>query len=147
MLTGKPKWLLFVFPLVVASTGASVEAQDRDLILRMTTPIEVHFRNSVPNFGSAFYFQKLGPPPDPAKQEPQWRRIQGLYLVTAKHVIEPARIKNLSSIRFYMRKPGTSGVEWLPISLSPQEVRKRLHVSPNPLVDGSRSRRPRLDQC
>jgi len=112
-----------------------VEAQDRDMILRMTTPIEVHFKDSVPHFGSAFYFQKLGAPADPAKAEPQWRATQALYLVTAKHVIEPTRIKNLNSITFYLRKPGTVGVEWLPITLSPQEVRKRLHVSPNPVVD------------
>jgi hypothetical protein len=55
--------------------------------------------------------------------------------VTAKHVIEPLRIKDLTSVKFFLRKPGSSGVEWLPITLSAQDVRERLHVNPNPAVD------------
>jgi hypothetical protein len=101
----------------------------------MTTPIEVHFRDSVPNFASAFYFEKVAPPPDPNKAEPQWRAMQGLYLVTAKHVIAPSRINNLVSVTFFLRKAGLSGTDWLPIKLSAQDVRKRLHLSPKPAVD------------
>ncbi len=68
----------------------SASAQDRDLIVRMTTPIEVHFTNSVPNYGSGFYFQQLGPKTDPTSDKPQWRSIAGLYLVTAKHATPTA---------------------------------------------------------
>ena len=122
--------------MVLAITIMSVNlgAQDRDLIVRMTTPIEVHFKGSVPNYGSAFYFQKLGPG-DPKIDGPQWRAITGLYLVTAKHVIQPERIKTLEGVSFYLRRVGTSGIDWLPISLTPEEVRERLHVPANADAD------------
>jgi hypothetical protein len=111
-----------------------MQAQDRDLIVRMTTPIEVHFAGAVPNYGSAFYFQKLSPA-DSTKEDPQWRTVTGLYLVTAKHVIEPEKIKQLTSVSFYLRRPGVSGIEWLPISLTREEVEKRLHTPTNPDAD------------
>ena len=125
----------FVLLILAVTPTCALHAQDKDLIVRMTTPIEVHFKGSVPNYGSAFYFQKLEPVRDPSKAEPQWRAIQALYLVTAKHVIEPSRIGELSSVDFYLRRPGSSGVDWLPVTLSRDEVRKRLHVSPKPEVD------------
>jgi hypothetical protein len=120
--------------LMTSFASAALSAQDRDLIVRMTTPIEVHFANGVPNFGSAFYFQKHSAM-DPSKGDFQWTAITGLYLVTAKHVIQPERIDKLKSIRFYLRRMGTSGIEWMPISLTPEEVRKRLHISANPDAD------------
>jgi hypothetical protein len=120
--------------LTVAFASVTLAAQDRDLIVRMTTPIEVHFADSVPNFGSAFYFQKHAPM-DPAKGDYQWTAITGLYLVTARHVIQPERIKELKSVSFYLRRIGTSGIEWMPINLSPEEVRKRLHIPPNADAD------------
>ena len=126
---------LALLSLAILLVKAQTDAQERDLIVRMTTPIEVHFRASVPNYGSAFYFQQLGPPADPSKQEPQWRAITGLFLVTAKHVIEPSRIKSLISVKFYLRRPGVSGIDWLPITLSQQDVRERLHVDPNSAAD------------
>jgi len=125
---------LTLIALAATFTGKNLGAQDQDLIVRMTTPIEVHFTNSVPNYGSAFYFQKHAPM-DPTKTEPQWTAITGLYLVTAKHVIQPERINKLKNISFFLRMPGTSGTDWLPITLSPEEVRKRLHIPANPDAD------------
>jgi hypothetical protein len=113
---------------------SSIEANDRNLILRLTAPIEVHFRNRVPNYGSAFYFQKFTPEVK-AEGGVVKSSVQGLFLVTAKHVIKPDRIMDLKSVIFYMRVPGATGAKWLPIALSPQDVRKRLHVCPNPVID------------
>jgi hypothetical protein len=127
------KSLVFALMIVLFS-GANLRAQNRDLIVLMTTPIEVHFTDSVPNYGSGFYFQKLAPA-DPAKGDWQWRAVTGLYLVTAKHVIQPERIKKLKGVSFYLRRPGTSGIDWLPINLSPEEVQKRLHLAANPDAD------------
>jgi hypothetical protein len=120
--------VFFLLPLLA-------NAQDTGLINRLTTPIEVRFRDGGVSSGSGFFFQVFAPPEDPTKTGPQWRAILKVFLLTNRHVVQPERFNQIDKLVFHLRRQTQTGTEWAPVELSQQELGKRLHLHPNPQVD------------
>ena len=106
-----------------------------DMLYGMTTIIEAHI-GPYQSQGSGFFYNALGAK-DPSKEE-QWRKIEGTWLVTNRHVALP-KINDKEMIpdifTFNLRQIINEKVQWLPISLSKDEYIKRLKVHNNNLGD------------
>lgn len=100
----------------------------------LTTPVEVRFSDGRRVQGSGFFYFEKGPDETKA-QGPHWVKINGIYVVTAKHVIPPTRLKQVVSFAYALRIDGGDHVDWHTISLSGSELGRRLHVCRNPSVD------------
>jgi Trypsin-like peptidase domain len=89
----------------------------------------------VPSLGTGFFYQALSPK-DPAKNDPQWRAIQKVWLVTNRHVLLPkknGREIDPASVTFHLRRIKGNSLVWEPITLSRDEFirRARFHQHPN----------------
>lgn len=101
----------------------------------MTTIIEC--RCGISQFqGSGFFYNDLAPS-DPNKG-PQWRKINGMWLITNRHVAFP-KINDKEvipdSFTFNLRQANNNQIEWLPITLSKDDLISRTKVHSNNVVD------------
>lgn len=91
---------------------------------------------SVQTSASGFFFQQLSPR-DPEKEklgEGYWRKVEGVWLVTNRHVIiHEGRLA--VSLTFRHRKITPNGFEWLPITLSGGDLEQRCSFHENDGVD------------
>lgn len=101
----------------------------------MTTIIECRYGISKIQ-GSGFFYNDLAPG-DPSKG-PQWRQINGTWLITNRHVAFP-KINDKEVVPdtfiFNLRKIKNDNIEWLPITLSKEELLKRTKIHRNDIVD------------
>jgi hypothetical protein len=104
----------------------------------MTTIIECGINNAIKSQGSGFFYNKISPV-DPNIKGGQWRKIEGIWLITNRHValLKINDKENLPDyLTFNLREIiNEQVVEWLPITLSKDEIIKRLKLHPNPSVD------------
>jgi hypothetical protein len=100
----------------------------------LTTPIEVTFSDGRILSGSGFYYFTFGPD-DPKATGPQWRSITHIYVVTAKHIIQPKRAKDIVKLTYAVRTADGSKVDWHKMELSSTELRKRLHLCQKDEID------------
>jgi len=103
----------------------------------MTTIVECVLKSGQKSQGSGFFYNVLAPKDETIKGA-QWRRIDGLWLVTNRHVVLP-KINDKECIPEYfvfnLREVVGQKVEWLPVSLSQDKLLKRLKLHSNSLVD------------
>ena len=100
----------------------------------LTTPIDVEFSDHRILSGSGFFYMEFGPD-DPTTKGPHWRTITHLYVVTAKHLIQPKRLRDLVKLTYAMRSANGEKVEWLRFDLNGEELGKRLHVCKREEID------------
>ena len=75
--------------------------------------------------GSGFFYKVLeNTDPDKAKK-PGYVRLDQLYLVTNRHVLVNDHNQLATSVTFHHRKVTAQGYEWIPITLSGQDLYKR----------------------
>lgn len=78
--------------------------------------------------GSGFYYNEMSPM-DPNVKGGQWRKIEGTYLITNRHVALP-KINECEVLPDYfvfnLREVVNNKVEWLPITLNKEQLRQRL---------------------
>ncbi len=102
----------------------------------MTTIIECTY-GSIKSQGSGFFYNDLAPG-DPSNQGPQWRQINGTWLITNRHVAFP-KINDKEivpdSFTFNLRQALNNQIEWLPIALTKDDLLKRTKIHQNPVVD------------
>jgi len=85
---------------------------------------------------SGFFFQQLASAdPEKAKTgQGQWRKVEGLWVVTNRHVlINDGQIA--ASMTFHHRKLTAVGFEWLPITISGDDLRARCKFHQDDNVD------------
>ena len=102
----------------------------------MTTIIECNC-GLMKSQGSGFFYNDLAPG-DPMKQGFQWRQINGTWLVTNRHVAFPKlNDKEVvpDTFTFNLRKVVNNRIDWLPITLSKDELLKRTKLHINAIVD------------
>lgn len=100
----------------------------------LTTPIEVTFSDGGVSRGSGFFYFVFGPDDD-AKKEPHWVSIQHTYVVTAKHVIQVKRLKQIAEFRYALRVSSGDHVDWHVMKLDKTQLGQRLHVCQKEQVD------------
>lgn len=102
----------------------------------ITTIIEVNIDDNSFAQGSGFFYSKMGEK-DPTKKA-QWVEIKEIWLITNRHVAFPKindREVIPKSLTFNLRKITKGSVEWLPITLSNGELKKRLKIHTDNEVD------------
>jgi hypothetical protein len=104
------------------------------LLPRLTSPVEVRFKDGQTSLGSGFFFQVLEPA-DPKSKEPQWRSVQRLCVITNRHVIQPEKFSSFEKLVFNLRVRHGDGADWLPIEINQTALAERLHLHPNAAVD------------
>ena len=100
----------------------------------LTTPVEVRFSDGRIVSGSGFFYFVFGPP-DPKNPQSGWVSIDQMYLVTAKHIVQPKRLKDLASLRFFFRVQSGDHADWYPVEFTGKELAKRLHLCRKEEVD------------
>lgn len=102
----------------------------------MTTIIECAY-GTIKSQGSGFFYNDLAPG-DPNNQGPQWRHINGTWLITNRHIAFP-KINDKEivpdSFTFNLRQALNNQIEWLPITLTKDDLLKRTKIHQNPVVD------------
>ena len=86
--------------------------------------------------GTGFYFNRL------ALKEgegPQWRTINGIWLVTNRHVLIPRDGEEEiepEAVTFHLRRfAGSGSLEWDPVRLSPNDIERLARFHPEKSVD------------
>ena len=86
--------------------------------------------------GTGFHYSRLGPKDG---EGPQWRTIEGMWIVTNRHVLIPkegAREVSPSRIIFNLRRLNESGLMcWEPVSLLPEKIAESAKFHPNNSID------------
>ena len=91
---------------------------------------------NVQSSATGFFFQQLSAPdPEKAKAaQGYWRKVEGLWLVTNRHVlINDGRLA--ASITFHHRKVTANGFEWVPITVSGDDLKARCSFHQEDTVD------------
>lgn len=108
---------------------------DKDLF-GITTLIECG-TESFKSQGSGFYYNELSPQ-DPNIKGGQWRKINGTYLITNRHVALP-RLNDKELLPDYfvfnLRENVNDNVEWLQIRLNTDQLKERLILHPDQTID------------
>ena len=115
-------------------------------ILGMTTIIECKSKTyNYVSQGTGFFYAELEKE-DPKKVDttaPRWRKIEGVWLITNRHVVFPkvkqadgSTIETIPDVfMFAMREVRNGKVEWVPIELSRDELLKRTKLHPDASID------------
>jgi hypothetical protein len=88
--------------------------------------------------GTGFFYQKFGPLPNPGKTGAQWYPIEGVWLVTNRHVLAPTVLdKELfpTEFSFHLRRIDGGKMHWDPITLSREQILKRARFHRDSKVD------------
>ena len=109
-------------------------APDSANLTGLTTPVETQFADGRKLQGSGFFYLEFAPETE-KKEGPHWVAISHTYLVTAKHVIQPKRMKDIVKFSFAIRVGDQQRVEWHRLDLGPNELGRRLHLCQDEVVD------------
>ena len=85
--------------------------------------------------GTAFFYQHLA---EKEEEGPQWREVQGTWLVTNRHVVLPLsgdEEQVPSAFQFNLREVVGDKLTWSPVVLAEDELRERCRLHPDPRVD------------
>ncbi len=100
----------------------------------MTTPIEIQFKGGRRVQGSGFFYIEFAHETE-KKEGPHWVAISHIYVVTAKHIVQPKRLKDVVDFSYAMRVGDKDRVAWHPLHLDAGELGHRLHICQNEAVD------------
>jgi len=132
------KWMLLLYSVMITPSCFGQEPPipqpDSANLTGLTTPITVSFSDGRVVNGSGFFYFEYGPD-DNKVQGPHWRAIVRIYVVTAKHLIQPTRLRDLVIFTFAIRVGKQDHVDWHRLELSGEELGKRLHVCKKDDVD------------
>jgi hypothetical protein len=103
--------LLLVPPCFLGQASNLIPQPDAANLTGLTTPIEVKFSDGRLLQGSGFFYFEFGPD-DANAQGPHWRAITHFYVVTAKHIIQPNRLKEVVTFTYAMRVEEGDHVSW-----------------------------------
>jgi len=129
--------LLFVVLTAVSclsQDAVPIPSPDAANLTGLATPIEMKFLQGQRASGSGFFYLEFAPD-DKKAQGPHWRGIAHVYVVTAKHVIQPKRLKETVSFTFALRLIKDDHVEWDRVEMNGTELGHKLHVCRNESVD------------
>ena len=116
---------------------SSTTPQTVDQRLHCISTLVLSSWTSAQSSATGFFFQQLAPGDDPEKTksgQPQWQKVEGLWLVTNRHVlIQHGQIA--TSIIFHHRKITANGFEWVPIPLSGDDLKSRCRFHQDQSVD------------
>ncbi len=116
-------------------------------ILGMTTLIKSVFSTyGYSSQGTGFYYSELADEPTGPMNEENglgWYKVEGEWLITNRHVVftqvsqpDGTMIEAAPDVfLFFLRETRNGKIEWLPISLTREELIKRTNLHPNPIVD------------
>lgn len=102
-----------------------------EMLVRMTTPIQVDYTDGTHISGSGFYFDELVEEKSDI-QEPHWTAVKRMFLITARHVVNPDDITRIKRVQFAFRATTASGIEWLTLTIEGKDLNRLLHISPKP---------------
>ena len=88
-----------------------------DVLHTITTFIEVEWFSGEQTQASGFFYHDL------EKSDQPWKKIINASLVTNRHVLINKQDELAKSITFYTRKRGAASVEWVPITVSGDELK------------------------
>lgn len=120
--------------LAHAQATAPVIQPDSINLTGLTTPISVHFNDRVVN-GSGFFYVQFAPDSQKDAEKQRWHTVQHIYVVTAKHVVQPTRLNKIKKLTYALRRGTPDHVEWQQMDLEQQELGKRLHLCAKESVD------------
>jgi hypothetical protein len=100
----------------------------------LTTPVEVQFSDGRLLQGSGFFYLQFAPD-DKKTAGPRWVAIKATYVVTAKHIIQPKRLKDIVKFTYALRVGEQDHVAWHPMELRGNDLGRRLHLCHNESVD------------
>ena len=108
-----------------------------DMLLGMTTIIECRI-NAFSSQGSGFFFNLLEPNKEQGEEKGHWRKIEGIWLITNRHVALP-KINDSevypNTFTFNIREIVNDNIEWLPITLTQKELSQRIKLHQDNSVD------------
>ncbi|MDR2917505.1 MAG: serine protease [Tannerella sp.] len=103
----------------------------------ISTRIITSFQGKI-SHGTGFFFQETQDR-DPNVKEGQWSQIRNLWLITNKHVLlsrdNEGDYQVPDSFTFHYRKINGSAIEWFPVTLNKDEIKKRAKIHINKTVD------------
>src|SRR6266851_2910649 len=115
------KWMLLLYSVMITPSCFGQEPPipqpDSANLTGLTTPITVSFSDRRVVNGSGFFYFEYGPD-DNKVQGPHWRAIVRIYVVTAKHLIQPTRLRDLVMFTFAIRVGKQDHVDWHRLELS-----------------------------
>jgi hypothetical protein len=91
---------------------------------------------SAQSSATGFFFQQLSPPNPETENSAKggWRKVEGIWLVTNRHVlIHEGQLA--ASITFHHRKITANGFEWVPITVSGDDLKDRCSFHQDDGVD------------
>ena len=88
--------------------------------------------------GTGFFYQEQEKK-DTEKKEGQWVAIKKLWLITNKHVLfvkdKTGKEQIPDTFTFHLRRINGKHIEWFPVVLTKDELKKRTKIHTNPIVD------------
>jgi hypothetical protein len=125
-----------VFATTLCCQGQQIPTPQPDSanLSGLTTPIDVEFKDGRHVYGSGFFYFELAPEPE-KKEGPHWMPIGHIYVVTAKHVVQPKRLKDLVAFSYAMRIGDKDSVAWHRLDLDRNELGHRLHLCSDEKID------------
>jgi hypothetical protein len=100
----------------------------------LTTPIEVQFTDGRQEQGSGFFYFEFAPEVE-KKEGPHWSTVTHMYVVTAKHVIQPERLDRIVTFSYAVRIGEGDHVAWHQLHLNKHELESRLHICKDKKID------------
>jgi len=85
---------------------------------------------------SGFYYDEVEPE-EHEEGKPHWVKIDKHWLITNKHVVytDDSNSMLVDEITFCLREQNGNGIEWIPITINREELKKILRIHKNPIVD------------
>ncbi len=133
-LTSQLALLLVICVICSGQQSPPTPSPDAANLTGLTTPVEVTFSNGHGAGGSGFFYFVFAED-DKKDQAPHWVSIQHIYVITAKHIIQPGRLKQLTEFKYAIRMAKDNHVEWHVLTLNQLELGQRLHLCHDGKVD------------
>jgi hypothetical protein len=129
--------IFFILLAALSCYGQQVPATtppDAINLTGLTTPVEVQFADGRQLSGSGFFYFVFAEEAQ-KKAGPHWVAIAHIYLVTAKHVIQPNRIKDILKFTYALRVGDKDQIAWHRLEMNGMELSRKLHICKNEQVD------------
>jgi len=130
----RPIFLLLIAALCCSGQTVPTPPVDEANLTALTTPVEVTFEDGGDARGSGFFYFEFAKD-DGKQQGPHWVGIEHTYVVTARHIIQPNRLKQLTEFRYALRVSSDGHVDWHVMKLTRKELGQRLHLCRNEKAD------------
>jgi len=109
-------------------------AGDSANLSKLTTPVEVEFRDGRTVQGSGFFYLEYKPI-EGETEGLHWHDVTHMYLVTAKHVIQPNRLGDIVRLTYALRVGDGDHTVWHRLNLDGKTLGMRLHLCKKEATD------------